>query len=36
MHFALGADEASELTLAQVLEQCKMYVAAVRIAKDFG
>jgi L-fucose isomerase-like protein len=24
------------LTLEQVLEQCKMYIAAVRIAKDFG
>jgi hypothetical protein len=36
MHFALGSDSASELTLEQVLEQCKMYIAAVRIAHDFG
>ena len=36
MKFALGKDDATELTLAQILEQCKMYIAAVRIAKDFG
>jgi len=36
MRFALGTDDASELTLNQILEQCKMYIAAVRIAKDFG
>ena len=34
--FAFGKNEATELTLEQVLEQCKMYVAAVRIAKDYG
>jgi hypothetical protein len=34
--FALGTNSATELTLEQVLEQCKMYIAAVRIAKDFG
>jgi hypothetical protein len=34
--FLLGKDPASELTLEQVLEQCKMYIAAVRIAKEFG
>ena len=34
--FALGKDSATELTLDQVLDQCKMYIAAVRIAKDFG
>jgi hypothetical protein len=34
--FALGTNSATELTLDQVLEQCKMYIAAVRIAKDFG
>ncbi len=34
--FALGKDEATELTLNQVLEQCKMYIAAVRIANEFG
>ena len=34
--FAFGKDPATELSLDQVLEQCKMYVAAVRIAKEFG
>ena len=36
MRFALGADEASELTEWQVLEGLKMYDAAVRMAHDFG
>ena len=36
VQFDLGADPATELTLAQILEQCKMYVAAVRMAADFG
>ncbi len=36
MQFRFGTDEASELTEAQVLEQLKMYIAAVRIAADFG
>ena len=36
MRFHLGTDEATELTEAQVLLQCKMYVAALRIADDFG
>jgi len=36
MTFNLGADEATELTERQVIEQCKMYIAAVRIAADFG
>lgn len=36
MTFNLGEDEASELTLAQLLQQYKMYVAALRIADDFG
>jgi hypothetical protein len=36
MRFVFGQDPASELTLDQVLEQMKMYVAAVRIADDFG
>ncbi len=36
MKFHLGKDEATELTEAQVLLQCKMYVAALRIAEDFG
>ncbi len=34
--FDLGKDEATELTLDQVLGQCKMYIAAVRIAHEFG
>ena len=34
--FALGANPATELTLEQVLGQCKMYIAAVRIADEFG
>lgn len=36
MTFHLGTDEASELTLGQVLDQCRMYVAAVRMAEQFG
>ncbi len=36
MKFDFGTDSASQLTLEQVLEQCKMYIAAVRIAKEFG
>jgi len=36
VRFALGTDGARELTLGQVLLQCKMYVAAVRIAAEFG
>ncbi len=36
MKFNLGADEATELTEHQVLEQCRMYIAAVRIAAEFG
>ena len=34
--FNFGKDPAMELTEEQVLEQCKMYIAAVRIAQDFG
>ncbi len=36
MKFDFGQDGATELTLDQVIEQCKMYIAAVRIAKEFG
>jgi len=36
VQFAFGKDTASELTLEQVLEQCKMYIAAVRIGHEFG
>ena len=34
--FNTGKDEATELTDAQVLQQMKMYIAAVRIADQFG
>ncbi len=34
--FDFGRDAATELTPDQVLDQCKMYIAAVRIAKEFG
>ena len=34
--FQLGTNEETELTERQVLEQCKMYLAAVRMAADFG
>ncbi|MCS6834573.1 MAG: fucose isomerase [Anaerolineae bacterium] len=36
MKFVTGTDEATELTDRQILEQCKMYIAAVRIAAEFG
>jgi hypothetical protein len=36
MKFHLGHDEATELTEHQVLEQCRMYIAAVRLAAEFG
>lgn len=36
MQFRLGSDEETELTVRQVLEQCKMYIAAVRLAAEFG
>jgi hypothetical protein len=34
--FKTGPDENEHLTDAQILNQCKMYIAAVRIAADFG
>jgi hypothetical protein len=34
--FHFGTDEATELTEAQVTSQFKMYIAALRIADDFG
>lgn len=34
--FNTGKDEKTELTDAQIHEQCKMYIAAVRIAHEFG
>ena len=36
MTFHLGTDGATELTEAQVLDQCRTYIAAVRIAEEFG
>lgn len=36
MSFDTGTDPTTELTDGQILAQCKMYVAAVRIADDFG
>ena len=36
MKFHTGTDGQSELTDQQILTQCQMYIAAVRIADDFG
>ena len=36
MKFDLGTNEETDLTEAQVLQQCKMYIAAVRLADEFG
>ena len=36
MKFVTGTDEATELTEPQILEQCKMYIAALRFAHRFG
>jgi len=36
MKFQIGSNAATELTDAQVLDQCRMYIAALRIADDFG
>ncbi len=36
MTFMVGSDDATELTNAQILEQIKMYIAAVRMADAFG
>jgi hypothetical protein len=36
MTFDLGRNESTDLTERQVLWQCKTYIAAVRIADDFG
>ena len=36
LKFHFGTDEATELTERQVLLQCKTYIAAVRIADEFG
>jgi hypothetical protein len=34
--FVTGPDPDNDLTDAQILEQCKMYIAATRIAAEFG
>ena len=36
MVFVTGSDPDTELTDDQILEQCRMYIAAVRIAHDFS
>jgi hypothetical protein len=36
MKFRVGLNPETDLTVDQVLEQCKMYIAAIRIADDFG
>jgi L-fucose isomerase-like protein len=36
MRFHTGPEHATDLTDQQILLQCKMYIAAVRIADDFG
>jgi hypothetical protein len=36
LRFHFGTDEATELTDSQVLAQCRMYIAAVRLADEFG
>lgn len=36
MTFVTGPNEETDLTDKQILTQCKMYIAAVRIADDFG
>ena len=34
--FRTGSNEATDLTNRQILEQCKMYIAVMRIADEFG
>jgi L-fucose isomerase-like protein len=36
MRFHTGPDPATDLTDDQILEQCRMYIAALRIADEFG
>ncbi len=36
VQFKWGKNEETELTRAQTLQQCKMYIAALRMADDFG
>nr|WP_236254568.1 fucose isomerase [Mucisphaera calidilacus] len=34
--FQIGTSEESDLTESQILDQCRMYIAAVRLADEFG
>jgi hypothetical protein len=36
MRFETGVNESTDLTDAQILDQCRMYIAALRIADEFG
>jgi len=36
IRFMTGPNEATDLTDAQILDQCRMYIAALRIADEFG
>jgi len=36
MRFATGPNPETDLTAGQILEQCQMYIAAVRMAHEFG
>ena len=36
MRFATGPDPETDLTDGQILDQCRIYIAALRIADDFG
>ncbi len=36
MQFVLGTNEETDLTESQILQQCRMYIAAVRLADEFG
>jgi hypothetical protein len=36
MRFNTGADPATELTDSQILDQCRMYIASLRLADEFG
>ncbi|MBC8167321.1 MAG: fucose isomerase [Bryobacteraceae bacterium] len=36
MRFLTGKNHETDLTDAQILDQCRMYIAALRIADDFG
>jgi len=36
LQFVTGSNEATDLTDKQILDQCRMYISAVRIAHEFG